>query len=151
MSAYLVSKMMLRSVIRPIALAKPIVLAQSTRALASAASGKVKVSTGLVGLPVDPQARDKLITIYKQTLEDVGKLKLEIRQDIIAITKYRLSVVEKTTDPEQIEKEIRCGQIEELVEQAKDELGLVNWLIENAQDKKTKKDKEIAMLTTGES
>lgn len=109
---------------------------QQTFASAAAAGNRVKVSTGLVGLPVDPQAREKLLEIYKQTLADVENLKLEIRKDIVAITKYRLSVVEKLKDPEQIENEIKCGQIEELVVQAKDELGLVRWLISNAQDAK---------------
>jgi NADH dehydrogenase (ubiquinone) 1 alpha subcomplex subunit 5 len=133
--------------------ARPLAASQvQLRSFASKQASKVKVSTGLVGLPVDPEARSNLIKLYKQTLEDAEKLKLEIKQDVVAITKYRLSVCEKLEDPEKIEEEIRCGQIEELVVQAKDELKLVRWLTEHAQGKKlSKKDKELAMLTTGQS
>jgi len=136
--------------LRPLA-TRSLVSAASRRSLASSAvvGGKGKVSTGIVGLPVDPQARQNLIELYNQTLKDVEGLKLEIRRDIIAITKYRLGVVEKLNDPEEIEKEIKCGQIEELVQQARDELGLVRWLISNAQDKHVaKKDKERKSLLT---
>jgi NADH dehydrogenase (ubiquinone) 1 alpha subcomplex subunit 5 len=137
--------------IRGLARSASLLVRPAASARFTTAPSAVKVSTGIVGLPVDPEARTKLVTLYQQTLEDVEKLKLEIRQDIIAITKFRLSVVEKHQDPEKIEGEIRCGQIEELVEQARDELGLVQWLIENAQDKNlTKKAKELTMLTTGE-
>ena len=131
---------MLRNALRPVimnqAAASPIIFF-TVRTLAN----KVKVSTGLVGLPVDPHARENLIKLYKQTLTDVDNLKLEIKQDVIAITKYRLGVVEKLQDPEEIEEEIKCGQIEELVQQAKDELNLLHWLIGNAQDNDMKKDK----------
>ena len=143
---------MLRHLIRPAAIARPLIGQTLNRGLATQPQRKQKVSTGLVGIPVDPEARSKLITLYKQTLVEADKLKVDIKEDIVAITKSRLSVCEKIDDPEKIEEEIRCGQIEELVIKANDELKLVRWLNENTVEKKfTKKEKELAMLTTGES
>ena len=41
------------------------------------------------------------------------------------IIKHRMSIVEQSTDYEQVEEAIGCGQTEELIEQAKDELELI--------------------------
>ena len=104
----------------------------------TATTRRVKRSTGLVGLPVDPDARTKLISLYKQTLVETENLKHPIKKDTVAITSYRLKVVETNEDAEKIEEEICCGQIEELVVQAKKELELVRWLIQRAEDREKK-------------
>jgi hypothetical protein len=41
------------------------------------------------------------------------------------IIKHRMSIVEQSSDYEQVEELIGCGQTEELIEQAKDELELI--------------------------
>lgn len=90
----------------------------------------VKKSTGLVGLPVVPNAREELIKIYAKTLEKVKMFPadVEYRKGVEQITNYRLSVVKRLPDHEAIEEEIDCGQVEELLDQAQDELELMDLL-----------------------
>jgi len=47
------------------------------------------------------------------------------RQSVEATTRHRLAAVEATDDLEEIERVVGCGQIEELIEQANTEFGLV--------------------------
>ncbi|GBG34797.1 NADH dehydrogenase ubiquinone 1 alpha subcomplex subunit 5 [Hondaea fermentalgiana] len=89
-----------------------------------------KRSTGIVGLPVVENAREVLIEKYTETLEKLKEVPSGVpyRESVEQITNYRLSVVQKFEDSEQIEKEIDCGQLEELLAQAKDELALMEML-----------------------
>ncbi|KAJ1785343.1 hypothetical protein LPJ62_004270, partial [Coemansia sp. RSA 2167] len=92
-----------------------------------------KVTTGIVGLPVNPAARTQLIGLYKQTLDELkAKIpeKAVYRQSVEAITTYRLKVVEENEDPSLIEKLINSGQVEELVGQAEDEIQLIAKMAE---------------------
>ncbi|KAI9917920.1 hypothetical protein PsorP6_013022 [Peronosclerospora sorghi] len=60
-----------------------------------------KTSTGLVGLKVNPSARQDLIKIYRRTLEEVKILPPEAknyRNAVEKITKFRLNVVETNED-----------------------------------------------------
>lgn len=86
-----------------------------------------KVSTGYVNMPVVPNAREVLIGLYGQCLEQLKKFPVEAgyRVNVEKITKYRLKVVEKSNSVEEFEKEIACGQAEQLIIQAKDELELI--------------------------
>uniref|UniRef100_M4C102 Uncharacterized protein n=1 Tax=Hyaloperonospora arabidopsidis (strain Emoy2) TaxID=559515 RepID=M4C102_HYAAE len=129
-----------------------------TRMLRMAAT---KTSTGLVGLNVNPNARQDLIQIYRRTLEEVKVrfvpiapclyqhlyplppllllLLLQIlppeaknyRNAVEQITNFRLNVVEKNEDENVIERTINCGQLEELIEQAEDELSVIPVYIEH--------------------
>lgn len=92
-----------------------------------------KATTGIVGLPVDPNARSKLLALYRETLSLAPALQAGLKDSVLQIATYRLSVAERTTVAEEIEEEIDCGQIEELVEQAEDELGMVKAVIEMQQ------------------
>jgi len=93
-----------------------------------------KATTGIVGLPVDPNARSKLLALYRETLSLAPALpQAGLKDSVSQIATYRLSVAERTTVAEEIEEEIDCGQIEELVEQAEDELGMVKAVIEMQQ------------------
>ncbi|KAK8819609.1 NADH dehydrogenase [ubiquinone] 1 alpha subcomplex subunit 5 [Blastocystis sp. ATCC 50177/Nand II] len=87
----------------------------------------VKRTTGMVGLPVIPNARAVLTELYDKTLENIQKIpaNTEYRKNVEAFTKYRRNVVKENEDIKTIEKIIGCGQVEELVEQAKDELSLI--------------------------
>merc|ERR1712137_106956 len=92
-----------------------------------------KTSTGLVGLQVNPTARQDLIKIYRRTLEEVKILPPEAtnyRNAVEQITKFRLHVVETNVDEDVIERKINCGQLEELIEQAEDELSVIPVYIE---------------------
>eukprot|EP00270_Netrium_digitus_P000695 TRINITY_DN1077_c0_g1_i1.p2 TRINITY_DN1077_c0_g1~~TRINITY_DN1077_c0_g1_i1.p2 ORF type:complete len:137 (+),score=33.95 TRINITY_DN1077_c0_g1_i1:128-538(+) len=88
---------------------------------------KVKETTGIVGLPVIPNAREVLLGLYQQTLKAVETIPREAvyRQNVEKLTKYRLKVCEEEEDWEKIELQISCGQVEELIEMAKDELDLI--------------------------
>ncbi|CBK23460.2 subunit NDUFA5 [Blastocystis hominis] len=94
-----------------------------TRALCS----MVKRTTGLVGVPVIPNARAVLTELYDKTLENVKKIPAdtEYRKNVEAFTTYRRRIVQENEDVKTIEKIIGCGQVEELVEQANDELSLI--------------------------
>mmetsp|Transcript_18645 Transcript_18645/g.47194 ORF Transcript_18645/g.47194 Transcript_18645/m.47194 type:complete len:113 (-) Transcript_18645:47-385(-) len=95
-----------------------------TRVLLAAA----KKSTGLVGVPVVPNARERLVEMYGKTLEKVKEIPADVpyRQSVESITKFRLGVVEKFHEEADIEREIDCGQLEELLEQANDEFNLID-------------------------
>lgn len=93
-----------------------------------------KTSTGLAGLKVNPNARQDLINIYRRTLEEVKLLPPEAknyRNAVEQFTKFRLNVVETNEDEEVIERKINCGQLEELIEQAEDELTVIPVYIEH--------------------
>ncbi|KAJ2159517.1 hypothetical protein GGF46_002973 [Coemansia sp. RSA 552] len=92
-----------------------------------------KVTTGIVGLSVNPAARNQLIGLYQKTLEELkAKIpeKAVYRQSVEAITQHRLKVVEENEDPSVVEKLIGTGQIEELVGQAEDEMKLISKMAE---------------------
>lgn len=60
-----------------------------------------KTTTGIVGLPVNPNARQDLISIYQRTLREIQVLPTEAaayKDAVERITKYRLSVVEKNEE-----------------------------------------------------
>jgi NADH dehydrogenase (ubiquinone) 1 alpha subcomplex subunit 5 len=91
----------------------------------------VKESTGLVGLDVVPNAREVLIGLYNETLKVVKDQipeRAEYRRSVEQITNYRLKVCQEEEEHERIEQRIGCGQVEELIEQAKDELELIPQL-----------------------
>ncbi|KAJ2708846.1 hypothetical protein H4R19_004546 [Coemansia spiralis] len=92
-----------------------------------------KVTTGIVGVPVNPAARARLLELYSTTLAEV-KAKIPAaavyRQSVESVTAHRQSIVESNDDPAAIERLINAGQIEELVEQAEDELRLVSRMAE---------------------
>ncbi|CAI5740742.1 unnamed protein product [Peronospora destructor] len=74
-----------------------------------------KTSTGLVGLKVKtlpPEAKN-----YRNAVEQ--------------ITNFRLNVVETNEEEDVIERTIDCGQLEELIEQAEDELSVIPVYIEH--------------------
>ncbi|KAF9999753.1 hypothetical protein BGZ65_004940 [Modicella reniformis] len=91
-----------------------------------------KTTTGVYGLPVHPDPRPHLITIYNDTLKTLEKFPTHAvyRQATAALTNHRLSVVQGTEDISNIEQTLDAGQIEEVVVQAVDELKLANKMLE---------------------
>ncbi|KAJ1957789.1 hypothetical protein EC988_000652 [Linderina pennispora] len=92
-----------------------------------------KVTTGIVGVPVNPEARPQLIALYKRTLEEVKTKipeKAVYRQSVEALTAHRLKIVEQNEDAEKIEALIDGGQLEELIKVANDELTLIGKMAE---------------------
>ncbi|KAF9165872.1 hypothetical protein BGX21_002095 [Mortierella sp. AD011] len=101
----------------------------ATRRLLSAVTKK---TTGIYGLPVHPDPRPHLITIYGDTLKTLEKFPTHAvyRQATAALTNHRLNVVQSTEDIEKIEETLDAGQIEEVVVQAADELKLAVKMLE---------------------
>ncbi|KAJ1724665.1 hypothetical protein LPJ73_000737 [Coemansia sp. RSA 2703] len=101
-----------------------------TRALFQATQ---KVTTGIVGIPVNANARPQLLGLYKKTLDEL-KAKIPesavYRQSVEAITVQRMNIVEQHEDTARIEELINCGQIEELIDQAEDEIKLISRMAE---------------------
>ena len=90
-----------------------------------------KKTTGIVGLAVEPDAKPILLDLYKQTLVALEGVPdaAEYRKVVEGFTKERMAAVEKTDDLLAIEAAIGAGQVEQLIEQAKDELNLIPTLI----------------------
>eukprot|EP00483_Globobulimina_turgida_P006164 UN06174 len=90
-----------------------------------------KAITQQNNVPVVRNARQILIQLYRKTLEDVKVIPstAAYRQNVEAITKWRLSVCEATHSHKEIEMAIEAGIIEEVIDQAKMELELLPFVI----------------------
>ncbi|CAI0546449.1 unnamed protein product [Linum tenue] len=91
----------------------------------------VKQTTGIVGLDVVPNAREVLISLYSKTLKEIQAVPPDegYRKAVESFTKHRLTVCREEEDWEAIEKRLGCGQVEELIEEARDELKLIEKMI----------------------
>jgi len=98
---------------------------------AAAAVRHLKATTGIVGLEVEPEAKSILEKLYKQTLEELKAVPAmaEYRKTVEAMTSQRLAVVQGTDDLDEIEATVQGGQVEQLIQQAQDELKLIPTLI----------------------
>ncbi|KAG1371379.1 putative NADH dehydrogenase [ubiquinone] 1 alpha subcomplex subunit 5, mitochondrial [Cocos nucifera] len=103
-----------------------------TGGMGAVAMAKVKETTGIVGLEVVPNAREVLISLYKRTLKEIQAVPENegYRKAVESFTRHRLQVCVDEEDWEMIEKRIGCGQVEELIEEAEDELKLIAKMIE---------------------
>lgn len=95
---------------------------------------KLKETTGIVGLEVVPNAREVLIGLYTKTLTEIQRVPEDegYRKAVESFTRHRLKVCEEEEDWEVIEKRLGCGQVEELIEEAQDELKLIDKMIGTA-------------------
>ncbi|KAK2654002.1 hypothetical protein Ddye_013858 [Dipteronia dyeriana] len=102
------------------------------RAIARPLMARVKETTGIVGLEVVPNAREVLINLYNKTLKEIQAVPEDegYRKAVESFTRHRLEACQKEKDWEKIEKSIGCGQVEELIEEAQDELKLIGKMIE---------------------
>ena len=87
--------------------------------------------TQQTNVPVIRNARQILVQLYRKTLEDVKEIPLTAayRQNVEAITKWRLSVCEATHSNKQIEMALEAGIMEDIITQAKMELELIPGMI----------------------
>jgi len=99
--------------------------------LARRALVRAKTTPGYVGRAGEPVARPALWGIYGKTLAALEEVPAasEYRKHVESMTKERLAVVEGTEDLRAIESTIGCGQVEQLIRQAEDELTLIPTLI----------------------
>jgi len=101
------------------------------RAIGRPLLAKVKQTTGIVGLDVVPNARAVLIDLYSKTLKEIQAVPEDegYRKAVESFTRQRLNVCKEEEDWEMIEKRLGCGQVEELIEEARDELTLIGKMI----------------------
>ena len=97
---------------------------------------KVKLSTGIPGLKVVPNAREVLIDLYTQMLRDVKAVQQhsdedEYRSSAEAMAKARLKICQEVQEGEweDIEKRFGGVQVEEIIELARDDLLLMRNII----------------------
>jgi NADH dehydrogenase (ubiquinone) 1 alpha subcomplex subunit 5 len=95
------------------------------------AARAVKETTGIVGLEVVPNAREVLMGLYTRTLKEIEAVPKDegYRKAVESFTKHRLQICQEEDDWKRIEDKIGCGQVEELIEEAQDELKLINKMI----------------------
>ena len=95
------------------------------------AARAVKQTTGIVGLDVVPNAREVLIGLYKRTLKEIEAVPKDegYRKAVESFTNHRLQICQEEDDWKRIEDRIGCGQVEELIEEAEDELKLIAKMI----------------------
>lgn len=87
----------------------------------------------LEGLPVHPNPLPELRSTLESTIQSLSSIPESsvYRQATIAITKHKLCILERASgDVSIVEQEIDQGQIEEVLEAAKDELALAVKMVE---------------------
>lgn len=86
--------------------------------------GQTKTSTGVVGLDVQPEARDVLIELYKRCAAELTKFPegFAYRVDNEQHLQQRLAILLEETDVIRLEEEIDDGQLESLIAEAETEL-----------------------------
>jgi NADH dehydrogenase (ubiquinone) 1 alpha subcomplex subunit 5 len=98
----------------------------------SSVPAQPKTATGMAGYPVVANAVDVLSALYRKTLEDMQALPAEAAyaKHLKSLTEFRLKVVEESSDNrDTIEDIIDCGQMEELIEQAEQELQVLDMML----------------------
>ena len=99
--------------------------------LVPALLARPKTTTGIVGLDVVPDAKPVLLDLYAKTLSilETVPAEAEYRKVIEGYMKSRVAVLESTDDIPTIEAKIGGGQVEQLIQQAQDELSLIPKLV----------------------
>lgn len=95
------------------------------------ASGALKKVTGLTGLKVATNPHHTLTVLYGKILRALQKMpeSAAYRKNTEQIVKERAMIVETTPSAAEIEKKICCGQVEELIIQAENELMLARKMV----------------------
>ena len=90
-----------------------------------------KTTTGIVGLPVDPHARETLIALNEQLLDEIKQVPegAEYRKSVEATCNYRLKCLRENEDEATLEELIGMGQLEELIESQTEELGVLRCIV----------------------
>lgn len=89
--------------------------------------GKLKPTTGIAFLDVEPFPRVKLMKLYYLCLEECKELPDAYQYKFLSqeLTKYRMKIVDENTSIYEIEKKIGYGMAEELILAAHNELRLL--------------------------
>ncbi|CAL1687213.1 unnamed protein product [Lasius platythorax] len=94
-------------------------------------AGAIKKSTNLTGLAVCSKPHLELTPLYNRILRVLEKFPKDYayRKETEKIVKDRLKIVKETGDIQAIEDKIGCGQVEELIIQAKNEMLLTEKML----------------------
>ncbi|XP_060536644.1 NADH dehydrogenase [ubiquinone] 1 alpha subcomplex subunit 5 [Cylas formicarius] len=94
-------------------------------------SGIFKKSTGLTGLIVAKNPHQTLSVLYGKILRTLQKMpeSAAYRKNTELIIKERSNILQSTSAVEEVEKKINCGQIEEVIVQAENELILARKML----------------------
>ncbi|XP_069675459.1 NADH dehydrogenase [ubiquinone] 1 alpha subcomplex subunit 5 [Periplaneta americana] len=95
------------------------------------ASGALKKTTGLTGLAVAANPHHTLGVLYSKILRAVQKMpsNAAYRKYTEEIVKDRAEAVKSTPNIAELERKIGCGQVEELILQAENELTLARKML----------------------
>lgn len=98
--------------------------------------GRGKTSTGIVGIAVDHDAVPKMITKYQALLDKIAASDMppdaQYRINVEKIARYRIKAAqENLDDPDEVEALCNCGQVEELVIQADNEMIVLDMYLRN--------------------
>mmetsp|Transcript_32968 Transcript_32968/g.38371 ORF Transcript_32968/g.38371 Transcript_32968/m.38371 type:complete len:150 (+) Transcript_32968:565-1014(+) len=87
-----------------------------------------------VGLKVDHDALSKIVTKYTALLEKAQEMPptAQYRINIEKLARYRINAATQfPDDPEMVEELCNCGQVEELVQQADEEMAVMEMYLRN--------------------
>ncbi|XP_064604343.1 NADH dehydrogenase [ubiquinone] 1 alpha subcomplex subunit 5-like [Liolophura sinensis] len=95
------------------------------------AGAATKLTTGLTGLQVAKHPQHSLKILYEKILNTLQKMPAEAayRKNTQQIVEDRLAIVKSAKDVTSIETKINCGQAEELIVQAENELSLSRQML----------------------
>ncbi|KAM8973005.1 NADH dehydrogenase [ubiquinone] 1 alpha subcomplex subunit 5 [Pelodytes ibericus] len=95
-------------------------------------AGVLKKTTGLVGLAVSQNPHERLRILYTKILATLQTIPKDAayRKYTEQIVNERFNAIQTVTDVQQLEDTIKCGQIEEVVVQAENELSLARKMVE---------------------
>ncbi|XP_011169153.1 NADH dehydrogenase [ubiquinone] 1 alpha subcomplex subunit 5 [Solenopsis invicta] len=94
-------------------------------------AGILKKTTNLKGLAVCKNPHQELMPLYNRILRVLEKLPKDYtyRTQTEGLVKNRLKIIQETENVQTIEDKISCGQVEELIIQAKNELSLAEKML----------------------
>ncbi|XP_035913636.1 NADH dehydrogenase [ubiquinone] 1 alpha subcomplex subunit 5 [Anopheles stephensi] len=94
-------------------------------------AGVIKKATGLTGLNVAKNPHHTLTALYNKILRAVSKMPQDAayRRYTEQIVSERAKIVATTPNVLEIEQKINCGQVEELIVQAENELTLARKML----------------------
>ncbi|XP_041110778.1 NADH dehydrogenase [ubiquinone] 1 alpha subcomplex subunit 5-like [Polyodon spathula] len=95
-------------------------------------AGVLKKTTGLVGLAVSQNPHERLRILYSKILASLQTIPKDAayRRYTEQLINDRFDLVKSEPDIEKLERKINCGQIEEVIVQAENELSLSRKMAE---------------------
>ncbi|XP_048357728.1 NADH dehydrogenase [ubiquinone] 1 alpha subcomplex subunit 5 [Sphaerodactylus townsendi] len=95
-------------------------------------AGVLKKTTGLVGLAVSEAPHDRLRILYTKILAALQNIPRDAayRTYTEKIVNERFDLVKTEPDVQKLENKINCGQLEEVILQAENELSLARKMVQ---------------------